>query len=488
MRGKVRKVAGVIAGLGMIVFLMAEGGTLPWATPALASTSVQVSIDAPNKVSQGSDFIARVEIGEVKNFDACNYDVSVDAGVLRLDDVTDGQIGGISIPADMWNEISPGTYGIVQNVPGLAGVSGSGYLAELHLHVIGSGGDSSNISLSNGALSNNVAGKIPATWIGAKMSVILTGAGDGGWSPAASPLPEPKITHTSNITDADGFFTENAVIKSGDSAIKLTIGEGTQGLTKKNEPLSEISIVQIIESPPAPPESYFIISPSYALEPDGASFDPPIELTFTYDPSDVPQGISEEDLVIAWWDTAVSEWIKLEDSIVDITAHTITASVSHFTAFTILASIPASPIPIFTISDPVISPLTVEVGEDVTISVVVSNIGSVSGSCNVTLKIDGSIETKTVEVAAGDSTEVSFTVSRDMAGTYSVDVNGKTGSFTVTEELAPASTQTAPESTQPAQTSPELGKQIKWPILWGVIGAIVMVGAIAIFFRVRRRF
>jgi len=95
-----------------------------------------------------SDFTANINITEVTDFDACNYDVSFDASVLRLDDITSGLIGSTAIPVDMYNEISSGTYTVVQNAPGLAGVSGSGYLAVLHFHVIGSAGDSSAISLS----------------------------------------------------------------------------------------------------------------------------------------------------------------------------------------------------------------------------------------------------------------------------------------------------------------------------------------------------
>lgn len=475
----------------LLVTMMAGGGVLPQATVVLADNGVQVSINAPDEVAPGDTFTASVDISELVDLNAVQYDISFDPSVLRLDDITAGQIDSTVIGV-MSNEIGPGTWRVVQFM-GLETVSGSGYLSVLHFHAVGAG--LSDISLSNGMLSGWEA-PIPATWIEDSVNVILTGDGDGELPPTTSPLPEPEITDTSNIIDDNGSFTENTIVSSEDSTIKLAIGEGTRGLTKENEPLSEISIVQIAELPPAPPESYFIIGLPYALEPDGASFDPAIELTFTYDPSDVPAGISEEDLVIAWWDKAVYEWITLEDSIVDINAHTITASVNHFTAFTILTYIPASPTPILTIRDLGISPSRVGLGETLTISVMVSNIGGAIGSYDVTLKIDGSREeTRTVEVAAGDSTQVSFTVSRDIAGTYPVDVNGKTGSFIVVEEPAPASTQAAEVVTEEegvvteeevVPASPQPDKPINWPVLWGVIGAIVIVAALAIFFQIRR--
>ncbi|MFC2072482.1 cohesin domain-containing protein [Chloroflexota bacterium] len=462
----------------------------------VAAGEVSVSVNAPDEVVPGDTFTASVDISEVKDLNGAQYDVSFDPSVLRLDDVTPGQIGSTEIPVPGFTEVSAGVYRVLQ--PLMFGkVSGFGYLSVLHFHAVGAG--LSDISLSNGKLSG-WEGEIPATWIGDSVNAILTGDGDGGLPLVTSPLPEPEITETFNIIDDDGFFTENAIVSSEDSTIKLTISQDTRALTKENEPLSEISIVQLAEPPAAPPESYFIISLSYALEPDGTSFDPPIELTFAYDPSDVPEGIIEEDLVIAWWDKAVYEWIKLEDSRVDINAHTITASVDHFTAFTILARIPTSPTPIFTISDLVISQSRVRPGENITISTMASNIGSAIGSYDVTLKIDGSRETQTVEVAAGDSTQVSFTISRDIAGTYSVDVNGKTASFIVTDivtgepapasaETTPASTETTPASTEttPASASSEPDKPINWPVLWGVIGTLVMIAALAIFFQVRRR-
>ena len=146
---------------------MAGGGVAlePTPSPVYGASGVQVSIDAPDEVLKGSDFTATVAIIQVENLDACNYDVSFSSAVLRLDNVTSGDIGGTTIPVDFCNERSPGRYTIVQNVPELLGVTGSGYLAELHFHVIGSEGHSSNISLSSGALSSNLAEEIQATWI-----------------------------------------------------------------------------------------------------------------------------------------------------------------------------------------------------------------------------------------------------------------------------------------------------------------------------------
>ena len=136
--------------------------------------SVTVSIDAPEEVVVGSDFTARIEISQVENLDVCQYNISFDPSILEATDVTAGQINSTAIPVDMWNQITPGTIKVVQNVPGIQGVSGSGYLAVLHFHALSPG--QSNITLSNGLLGDNQAQEIPAEWIGD--SVTVTGAAD----------------------------------------------------------------------------------------------------------------------------------------------------------------------------------------------------------------------------------------------------------------------------------------------------------------------
>ena len=158
---------------GMLSNTLAEEITATWTADSLAVTTppISVSIDAPDEASPGSDFTANVSISEVVDFDACNYDISFDALVLRLDNVTSGLIGSTAIPVDIYNEVSSGTWRVIQNVSGLTGVSGSGYLAVLHFHVIGAEGDSSTVSLSNGMLSDNTASEITATWTADLVSV-----------------------------------------------------------------------------------------------------------------------------------------------------------------------------------------------------------------------------------------------------------------------------------------------------------------------------
>lgn len=85
------------------------------------------------------------------------------------------------------------------------------------------------------------------------------------------------------------------------------------------------------------------------------------------------------------------------------------------------------------VEDLVISPSEVYVGEEVTISVKVTNYGEVSGSHTVKLSGDFSDE-QSVTLQPGESKTVSFKITPSTAKTYKVLVNGQSDSFVVVEK------------------------------------------------------
>ena len=161
-----------------------------WVADSITIGRVTVSIDAPVSVAVGTDFSVKVNISQVENFDATNYDVSFDPSILQLvkvnavPQVISGQIASTTIPVDIVNEVATGTVRLVQNVPGLQGVTGKGYLSEIHFRALSAG--VSSISLSNGVLSNNQALEIVAQWVADSITVSLT----------TTPTPTPTPTHT----------------------------------------------------------------------------------------------------------------------------------------------------------------------------------------------------------------------------------------------------------------------------------------------------
>jgi hypothetical protein len=185
-----KRIVKVFSVVAVAVALLLAGGAVP---PVAATSGVTVSVDAPAGVAPNSDFTASIGISEVTDFDACNYDVSFDPLVLQLDDVASGLIGSTDIPVDLYNELSPGTYRIIQNVPGLAGVTGSGYLAVLQFHVIGVAGDSSLVDPSNGVISDITAVEIEASWVEGAVAVV-TEASQATIPPVAANSPPQANT------------------------------------------------------------------------------------------------------------------------------------------------------------------------------------------------------------------------------------------------------------------------------------------------------
>ena len=87
----------------------------------------------------------------------------------------------------------------------------------------------------------------------------------------------------------------------------------------------------------------------------------------------------------------------------------------------------------FEVSNLVISPTEVQVGNPVDISCTITNIGTESGSTTINLGGDF-VATKSVTLGPGESQVVSFDVTPAVAKTYHVSVDGLSGSFVATTE------------------------------------------------------
>ena len=125
-----------------------------------------------------------------------------------------------------------------------------------------------------------------------------------------------------------------------------------------------------------------------------------------------------------------------------------------------------------------VSPGAVYVGETVNISVTVTNNGDAAGSSAVALRVNGVVEEiKTITLDAGASEEVTFTTTKSIAGTYSIEVGGLSGSFIVEEQ---------PEETAPPPEIPE-EPTINWPIIWGTMAGVLVVGVVILWIAIRRR-
>ncbi|MFC1912784.1 CARDB domain-containing protein [Chloroflexota bacterium] len=268
------------------------------------------------------------------------------------------------------------------------------------------------------------------------------GGGVGGGGGIVIIEPEGGIT---DYVDEDGVFTDDVTTESEDSNCWIIIDEGTTGLTEDGDPLTEISIIEVEQLPTIPEDFQAnVIGLAYDIEPDGATFDPPMILTLEYNSSQIPDGVSESNLVIAIWDEETDEWVDLDCS-VDTGDNTITAEIAHLTDFTILAHTrPAA----FSASNLYINPADVGIGENVVIGVLITNTGDLAGSYDTVLKIDDvEVETKEVTLSGNDNDLISFSITPDAAGVYTIGVDGLSEILEVnTQEV------TTPEIETPSAT------------------------------------
>ena len=153
-----------------------HGNATPTATiPPVGS--VTVSIDTPDTVKKSSSryFHVLVKITSVTNFDAAQYDITYDPDVIRIQDVTAGNISETIIPIEEWGYVPANTQGtvrIINSMTKVLGVSGEGYLADIKFKIMGDPGESSVISFIEGfgdpqgylIIGNNVGIEITATW------------------------------------------------------------------------------------------------------------------------------------------------------------------------------------------------------------------------------------------------------------------------------------------------------------------------------------
>jgi hypothetical protein len=302
------------------------------------------------------------------------------------------------------------------------------------------------VTASSGSLTSAVSGDIAVRSV--VVNVVTGGGGGGGGGATGTTSVAESITNS-------GRFTKDVTAESVDGKVELSITEDTIGKNRAGQPLYTISVKEK-SAPSAPPAYTKVIGLVYDLGPGGATFDPPISLTFTYDESEIPAGAAEENLAVATWQDG--NWVELEGSTVDPTSNTITAPVSHFTVFTVMAhNAPAE----FEITAFDISPAVVNPDESVTIIATITNTGDLAGSHEATLMInEGVTAVEELSLAGHASQQVTFTLKPHNAGSYAVDVNGLSATLVVREAARPEEEQ--PPSEELVTTSEVPPAEAPW--------------------------
>ena len=231
-------------------------------------------------------------------------------------------------------------------------------------------------------------------------------------------------------------------------------------------------VMRPLEDPPSPPEGMTRVGPTYEIigysdedmehECTSVVFGKPVVLLLDYDPEELPGDTSS--VIIAYYDEELGEWVELPSDTGRVAeVGDVTARLMHLSTFGIFArqgELPAdegqdtppattvpdeTPVPgdaLFTIGDMNIVPdkqivsfsrffaFLVRSGESVTVSMDVANVGDEEGSYQAELRVDGEVvETKEVNLPAGDSRELVFTVSGNETGSHTIEFAGRDGEF-----------------------------------------------------------
>jgi hypothetical protein len=276
-----------------------------------------------------------------------------------------------------------------------------------------------------------------------------------------------KVFLSQYMTGVPGTFSSEFNTKTWDGILRLTFPKGTFGKTADGA-LSYIVLNPIAKDKqdlPSPDKGN-IIGLTYKLEPEGTIFSPPATITLLYSDAVVPAGVNEKDLVIGYWNAAKSQWEGLAGCVVDTANNQITAPLTHFSTYAVVYLAPKASPASFSLSNLRVSPSSVKAGETVSISIPVTNNGGSAGKYILTLKINNAqVETREVDLGPGASQAISFSVKRDTAGEYTIDINGIGGKFQVAAPSPAATTTTPPQITSPAQVVSPTQVAVEKPIV-----------------------
>jgi len=202
-------------------------------------------------------------------------------------------------------------------------------------------------------------------------------------------------------------------------------------------------LVREVKETPATPENMEAIV-VFNITPADAEFNKDIFLTLGV--PELPSNVL--NVTMAYYDDINGVWELMESEAggsSGVAELTLSAPINHFSIYGVLAELEPTPPPPparFTASGLNIVPsvektiFVTKTGESVTITANVANDGGQGDTYTVELKLNGaSVDTKTVTLGAGQSKQVSFTVSELEYGQYEVEVAGLSDEFTASRAI-----------------------------------------------------
>jgi subtilisin family serine protease len=322
-----------------------------------------------------------------------------------------------------------------------------------------------------------------------------SGGGDGGGG--GSPAPTGKIVatdlfgnHPVLMIGDDGKTLDSLTTLSPDGKLTMNLPAKTQLLDSSGKPAGALTAREM-ENPPALPAGTSLIGVPYSFGPDGTTFNPPLTFIYRYTHDQIPEGVNEADISLAYYDDSTAKWIPLP-GILDTAANTITTNISHFTLYAVIGPKAAS----ISLSALDIQPARAITGDKITVTVVLNNTGGKEGTYPVQIYINGVGEPeKIATVNPQASQKVTFEIVKQIANDYVVTIDKLSGNFKISEpapalipekpepEITPTPGQNAlPQastlspSSKPDQTPASQG--INWILIGLIMVGILLTGLI----------
>jgi hypothetical protein len=152
--------------------------------------------------------------------------------------------------------------------------------------------------------------------VGLASGVAAIGCGGGSSAPSSpsTTTTPPSVTPSGfTVTSADGNVSVTVPANDGVTSGQVTIGSSTS----------------------APTSTGLVPNTAYDLGPSGTAFPTPVTVTTKYNPAALPAGAVATQL--AMFTVANGAWTAVPGSTVNAAANTVTASLSHFSTYAVLA-------------------------------------------------------------------------------------------------------------------------------------------------------